>query len=95
MGEEDRSSRNKAETKKGDEEVKLETDEARRWKEMGKKVEEEMSRKEIETIAYWKGEMEKIFEKKPESLATLQIDIKNFIQRMQNRIRVLKSSLQR
>jgi hypothetical protein len=95
MGEEDRSSRNKAETKKGDEEVKLETDGARQWKEMRKKVEEEMSRKEIEAIVYWKGEMEKILQKKPESLGALQIDIKNFIQRMQNRIKVLKSSLQR
>lgn len=95
MDEEDRSSRNKAETKKGDEEVKLETDGARQWKEMRKKVEEEMSRKEIEAIVYWKGEMEKILQKKPESLGALQIDIKNFIQRMQNRIKVLKSSLQR
>jgi hypothetical protein len=75
--------------------VKLETDGARQWKEMRKKVEEEMSRKEIEAIVYWKGEMEKILQKKPESLGALQIDIKNFIQRMQNRIKVLKSSLQR
>lgn len=75
--------------------MKLETDGARQWKEMRKKVEEEMSRKEIEAIVYWKGEMEKILQKKPESLGALQIDIKNFIQRMQNRIKVLKSSLQR
>jgi hypothetical protein len=63
-------------------------------KAMKKKVAEEMIRKEIETVLYWKGEMEKVQGKRPESLATLQLEIQNFLQRMQNRIRVLKSSLQ-
>lgn len=62
-------------------------------KEMKKKVEEEMARKEMETILYWKGELDKILVKRPESLATFQIEIRNLLQRMLNRIRVLKSSL--
>ena len=62
-------------------------------KEMKKKVEEEMNRKEMETILYWKGEMNKVLVKRPESLATFQIEVRNLLQRMQNRIRVLKSSL--
>lgn len=60
---------------------------------MRKKIEEEMAKKEIETILYWKGGMEKILAKRPESLGAFQIEMQNFIQRMQNRIKVLKNSL--
>ena len=63
-------------------------------KAMKKRVEEEMAKKEIETVLYWKGEMEKVLGKRPESLATFQLEIQNFLQRMQNRIRGLRSSLQ-
>lgn len=52
-----------------------------------------MAKKEIETILYWKGEMEKILAKRPESLGTLQLQMQNFTQRMQNRIKILKNSL--
>jgi hypothetical protein len=62
-------------------------------REMKKKVEEEMARKEMETILYWKGEVDKMLVKRPESLATFQIEVRNLLQRMLNRIRVLKSSL--
>ncbi len=62
-------------------------------KEMKKKVEEAMARKEMETILYWKGEVDKILVKRPESLATFQIEVGNLLQRMLNRIRILKSSL--
>ena len=64
-------------------------------KEMKKKVDEEMAKKEMETVLYWKGEMEKILAKRPESLATFQIEIQNLLQRMQNRVRVLKSTLRK
>ena len=75
--------------------MRPELDELAWAKAMKKKVDEEMAKKEIETVLYWKGEMEKILAKRPESLATLQIEIQNFLQRMQNRVRVLKSSLQK
>jgi hypothetical protein len=61
--------------------------------EMKKKVEEEMARKEMETLLYWKGEVDKILVKRPESLATFQFEVRGLLQRMLNRIRVLKSSL--
>ena len=64
-------------------------------KEMKKKVEEEMAKKENEAASYWKGEIERILAKRPESLATFQIEIQNLLQRMNNRIRVLKGSLQK
>ncbi len=47
----------------------------------------------METILYWKGEIEKILAKRPESLGTFQMEIQNFIQRMQNRIKMLKSPI--
>ncbi|MGD0624574.1 MAG: hypothetical protein ABSB32_07620 [Thermodesulfobacteriota bacterium] len=73
--------------------MKPEADETTWLKGMRKKIEEEMAKKEIEAILYWKGEMEKILAKRPESLGTLQIEMQNFIQRMQNRIKILKNSL--
>ncbi len=73
--------------------MKKEIDDSALLKGIKKKVEEELSKKEIETILYWKGEIEKILVKRPESLGTLQIEIQNFIQRMQNRIKMLKSSI--
>ncbi len=60
---------------------------------MKKKIEEEMVKKEIETTLYWKGEVEKILGKRPESLGTFQVEFQNFIQRMQNRLKVLRASL--
>jgi len=58
-----------------------------------KKVEEEMARREIETVLYWEGEMEKILSKRPESLGTLQMEVQNIVQRMRNRVKMLKSSI--
>jgi hypothetical protein len=58
-----------------------------------KKVEEEMTRKEVEVISYWKGEIEKILAKKHEGLGALQLEMQQFLQRMQNRIKVLRQSL--
>jgi len=73
--------------------MKSEIDDGTLLKGIKKKVEEEMTRREIETVLYWKGEIEKILSKRPESLGTLQMEIQNFIQRMQNRIKMLKSSI--
>jgi hypothetical protein len=75
--------------------VKPEGDEAAWVKSMRKKVEDEMAKKEIETLLYWKGDVEKILGRRPESLGTFQLEIQNFIQRMQNRIKVVKNSLQK
>ena len=69
-------------------------DEATLLKTMKKKVEEEMTRKEIEMILYWKGEIEKILAKKHEGLGSLQIEMHQFQHRMQNRVKILKQSLE-
>ncbi len=75
--------------------MKPEGDEAAWVKSMRKKIEDEMAKKEIETLLYWKGEVEKILGRRPESLGAFQFEIQNFIQRMQNRIKVAKNSLQK
>ncbi len=58
-----------------------------------KKVEEEIVRKEMESLLYWKGELEKVVAKRSDSLGTLRLEIQNYLQRMQNRIKVLKGTL--
>lgn len=75
--------------------MKPEKEEMEWIKGMKKRIEEEMSKKESDTILYWKGEMEKFLAKRPESLAAFQIELQNFLQRMQNRIKVLKNALQK
>jgi hypothetical protein len=62
-------------------------------KSMKKKVEEEIARKEMECLLYWKTEAEKILTKRAQTLASLQLEFQELLQRMQNRIKVLKSTL--
>lgn len=57
-----------------------------------KKIEEEMTRKEMEILVYWKGEIDKILSRRPDLLA-FQLALQNLVQRIQNRIKILKSSL--
>jgi hypothetical protein len=59
--------------------------------EMQKKIEEEMAKREADSVLYWKGEVEKILNKRSQSLGGLQLEIQNLAQRMQNRIKILKS----
>ena len=75
--------------------MKAEGSEAAWLKGMWKKLEEELAKKEIETLLYWRGELEKILGRRPESLGTFHLEIQNFIQRMQNRIRVIRNSIQK
>lgn len=62
-------------------------------KELKRRMDEEINKKEMETILYWKQELEKILTKRHESMGALQVDIQSFLQRMQNRVKVLKSNL--
>jgi hypothetical protein len=60
--------------------------------EMQKKIEEEMAKREAESVLYWRGEIEKILSRRNQSLGGLQLEIQNLSQRMQNRLRILKGS---
>jgi hypothetical protein len=58
-------------------------------REMKKKIDIEMDKKEIEVVEHWKKELEVIYRKRYENLSSLQIDIKGLTDRMANRMAIL------
>jgi hypothetical protein len=58
-------------------------------RELKKKFEIELSRREAEVLEHWKVEIDVIYKKKYESLGALQVDIRKLTERMNNRINVL------
>jgi hypothetical protein len=58
-------------------------------RELKKKFEIEMNKREIEIVEYWKKELESIYKKKYENLGSLQVDMKNPMERMGNRTMIL------
>lgn len=57
---------------------------------MQKKVSQELRNREIETITFWKEEVEKVVHKNTESLSALQVELKNILARMDNRLKSVK-----
>jgi len=57
-----------------------------------KKVEKELVDRELDVLEFWKGEVEKLSQRKSEGLGSLQLDLKNLLHRMENRIKILKTS---
>jgi hypothetical protein len=58
--------------------------------EMQKRVQKEMNERERRLLEYWRGELEKVHRKRHEGLAALQLDLKGLLDRMDNRIRLLR-----
>jgi hypothetical protein len=58
-------------------------------RELKKKFEIEMYKKEAEIVEYWKKEVDLIYRKKYDGLSSLQIDIKALMERMNNRTTIL------
>lgn len=58
-------------------------------REMKKKLDIEMNKKEIEIVEHWKKELDGIYRKRYESLSSLQVDIKVLMERMANRTAIL------
>jgi hypothetical protein len=48
-----------------------------------------VNKKEIEIVEYWKNEVESLYRKKYENLSSVQIDMRNLIDRMKNRAMIL------
>ncbi|KPJ68359.1 MAG: hypothetical protein AMJ45_02560 [Syntrophobacter sp. DG_60] len=61
-------------------------------KKLKAKMEQELGKKELESIQYWLEEIEKLY-KRHQDMIGLQNALKELTQRMKNRIKVLKSSL--
>lgn len=58
-------------------------------RELKKKLEIEMEKKEIEVIEHWRKELEAIYRKRYENLGSMQIDMKGLMERMANRVSML------
>ncbi len=58
-------------------------------RDLKKKFEIEMNKKEAEIVEYWKSEVESLYRKKYENLSSVQTDMKNLIERMKNRAMIL------
>lgn len=59
-------------------------------RELRKKMDVEMNKKEIEIVDHWKEEIEAVYRKKYDNLAAVQVEMKRVIERMANRMSILK-----
>lgn len=57
------------------------------------RVEEELRQRELGLLEFWLQEIKAIMGKRHKELAGLQSDLKNFITRMETRLRTLKGNL--
>ena len=61
-------------------------------KQLKNRVEEELRHRELALLDFWLQEFKNIVAKRHTDLAGLQSDVKNFITRMETRVRTLKGS---
>lgn len=59
-------------------------------KEYQERFEKKMRENEITLLEHWKAQLEKIEFSRPESIASMQMQIKKITEMMNNRIKVLK-----
>ncbi|MDP2992757.1 MAG: hypothetical protein Q8N82_05270 [Deltaproteobacteria bacterium] len=57
---------------------------------MKKKVENELREREIQATEYWLSELIKVYEKRHQQLADIQVDIQNLSAKMRTRLKTLK-----
>ncbi len=55
------------------------------------RVQKELVLKEKETLEYWLNELMKVYQKNHQTLAEFKTDIRNYIDRMKNRLEVIKT----
>jgi len=58
-------------------------------RELKRKLEVELNKKEVEIVEYWKSELESLYKKKYENLSSVQTDMMGLIDRMKNRAMIL------
>ncbi|HOZ62040.1 MAG TPA: hypothetical protein PK914_07960 [Smithellaceae bacterium] len=59
-------------------------------REFQEKYEKKLREKEVEILEYWKAQVDKIIAMRPESIASLQLQVTKMSEMMANRIKVLK-----
>ena len=60
-------------------------------RQMNQRVQEELAKKEMEVVQYWLGESQRVLDKRYQDLSGMQLDLKALVQKMQNRLKTLKS----
>jgi hypothetical protein len=60
-------------------------------RQMNQRVQEELTKKEMEVVQYWLGEAQRVVDKRHQDLSGLQLELKAMAQKMQNRLKTLKS----
>lgn len=58
-------------------------------RDLRKKVDIEMNKREIEAVEHWRKEVEAIYRKRYQDLSSLQVDLKGLMDRMANRAAML------
>jgi hypothetical protein len=66
-------------------------DEAALIRQLKQKVEEELRQREMAFLEFWLQELKALDAKRHKELAALQSDLRNFLNRMETRLRLLKS----
>ncbi len=61
-------------------------------KEYQERFEKKLKESEIALLEHWKGQLDKIEKSRPDSIASLQLQIRKVSEMMSNRIKVLKRS---
>jgi hypothetical protein len=60
-------------------------------RQLKQKVEEELRQRELALVEFWLQELKSIDAKRHKELAALQSDLKGFVNRMETRLRTLKT----
>ncbi len=55
------------------------------------KVQQELVKREIESLEYWLAELEKVYQRGHQSLPELKSDLRRFMDRLKNRINTLRT----
>ncbi len=55
------------------------------------KVQQELVKKEIESLEYWLAELEKVYHRGHQTLPELKSDLRQFMDRLKNRINTLRT----
>jgi hypothetical protein len=67
-------------------------DEAALIRQLKQKVDEELRQRELALLEFWLQELKTLDAKRHKELAALQSDLRNFLTRMETRLRTLKGS---
>ncbi len=59
-------------------------------KEYQERFEKKLKENEVDLLEHWKGQLDKIESMRPDSIASLQLQIRKLSEMMANRIKVLK-----